>query len=329
MKVSLTGGESYTLTSQTIDKLLRAKDANAALLYLHILRTDGQNTEKQMAAALCLSTGEVATATALLSRMGLIEIEQETNAQAQNQSKNAATGGGALPAEPRAVTQDEVVAEIASGSDFTVVVDETSRRLGKPLSPDDMLRLYGIYENLRLPPEVILQLITHCISECQLTGEGRTPSVRYIEKAAYTWEREGIFTIEKAEEYLKALEEKRSNRGMVKRILQIRGREFSVTELHFIDSWLAMGFEFDVIALAYDKTVVNTGSLAYPYMDAILKKWRDKGLLTLAQVEEAEGVSRKKDGAYSAVPAAQKHGEPNRAQIEQMTKLLESMKKDE
>lgn len=336
MKMSRTGGETFTLTAQEIDKLIRAGSSDAALLYLYILRTHGQSTDKQAAEALGKSKGWIADAMAMLSRMRLIEIDAaEAGSGGSLGVRGTALSGAADDAsdapvaEPRAYTQDEVVREIESGSDFTIVVEETARRLGKPLSPDETLRLYGIYHDLRLPTEVILQLITHCINECRNSGDGRMPSVRYIEKAAFTWEREGIFSIERAEEYLKALEARKSARGKIKQVLQIRNREFSETERHFVDGWIKMGFETDVIALAYDKTVVNTGALSYPYMDTILKKWDAKGLHTAQEVQEKD--SRSRGGGYQArtgrggPTGGQKHGEPTREQMEHMSRLLEKM----
>jgi len=215
-----------------------------------------------------------------------------------------------------------------SGSDFSIVVDETQRRLGKILSPDDLLRLFGIYDHLRLPPEVILQLITHCIKECSITGDGSAPSIRYIEKAAYTWEREGVFTLEKAEEYLKALEAKKSARGEIKSALHIRDREFSATEKRYVDEWIAMGFSKEAVAVAYDKTVVKTGGMAWPYMNTILSNWHNKGVHTPEEIAEKEGSSQRGSGGAYARQGAQKHGEPNREELERLQRLLNKTKED-
>jgi len=316
MKLSLSGSETITLTGQTIEKLIRAGDGDAALLYLYILKTKGESTEAEAAKALNKSKGWIASATAMLSRIGLVEIEKETAAES-------------TPIETQEYTQDEVKEAIASGSDFTIVIEETQRRLGKILSPDDLLRLFGIYDNLKLPPEVILQLITHCINECHTRGDGRVPSIRYIEQAAYTWEREGVFTIEKAEEYLKALEQRKSNRGMIKRVLQIKDRELSETEKRYVDSWIDMGFEFDAIAIAYDKTVVNTGGLKWPYLDAILKKWNTKGIHSVQQIQENEGRPAGQGGQTGqAGQVGQKHGSPNNEEIERMTRILNKIKEE-
>ncbi|MCL2663066.1 MAG: DnaD domain protein [Oscillospiraceae bacterium] len=334
LKISLPGPEIITIAGQTIDKLVRAGDGDAALLYLYILRTHEQKelSESEIAIALDKSKGWVASAMAVLSRLRLINLDNINGAKTGNAASDSESGIDSLPPykEPRPHTEDEVKQVLQSGSDFSVVIEETQRRLGKQLSPDELLRLYGIYDNLRLPPEVILLLITHCIRESRITGDGRAPNVKYIEKAAYTWEREGIFSLERAEEYLKALESKKSVRGEMKRVLCIWDREFSATQKRYVDDWIEMGMEPDAIAIAYDKTMVKTGSLAWPYIDKIVRNWHIKGLLTAQQVQDSEGGSgnagQSQGNFRGASQGKQKHGEPNRADIERMQRLLDKTK---
>jgi len=326
IKITLPGSETVTLTGHTIDKLIRAGDGDAALLYLYILKTKGQSTSSEAAIALDKSKGWVASAMAMLSRIGLIELDNKADANAQTKAESSVPATGYPLKEPRKFTEDEVKGEIISGSEFSVVVDETQRRLGKILSPDDLLRLFGIYENLRLPAEVILLLITHCINESRTTGDGRAPSVRYIEKAAYTWEREGLFSLDKAEEYIKDLEAKKSARGEIKKAMQIKDLEFSETQKRYVDGWIAMGFEPDAVAIAYDRTMVNTGKPSLAYMDSIIKNWHSKGLHTAKQVLDKDGNRRSSAASSYAKAVGQKHGEPNRNEIERMKRILDKTK---
>jgi len=327
MSFKLPGSEVITLTGQTIDKLIRAGDGDAALLYLYILKTNGQKTSTEAAAALDKSKGWIASAMAVLSHLGLVQLDVESNFSDQKDG-SLQTLSGSPSAEPRQYTESEVKHEILTGSDFAVVVDFTQSRLGKILSPDELMRLYGIYENLRLPAEVILQLITHCIHESSRTGDGRTPSVRYIEKAASTWEREGLFTLEKAEEYLKAFEARKTEQGEIKNVLNIRGREFSTTEKKYTDGWIEMGFEPGAIAIAYDRAVIKTGGLNLPYMDGIIKNWHNKGLHSAEQIKEKDSGKRQSSPGTLKNPGAQKHGDPNREEIERMQRLLDKTKDD-
>ena len=66
-----------------------------------------------------------------------------------------------------------------------------------------------------------------------------------------------------------------------------------------------MGFTEDAITLAYERTVYNTGSFKWPYMNAILKRWHAAGLHDRRAVEEKEGA---RPGAKA--PAAKTEGGP-------------------
>jgi len=339
MKFSLPGTEAVTLTGQEIDKLIRAGDGDAALLYLYIRKTGGQRSDTGAAKELDKSKGWVASASAVLSRLGLIQINMSGSSDlgesgASGQDSDVGDNKG-VPNEPRQYTAKEVTQEIANDNNFSQIVDETQRKLGKILSEDELVRLFGIYDYLRMPPEVIFQLLTHCISECRKAGGGRAPSMRYIEKAAFTWEREGVLTLERAEDYLKALEVRKEVRSRIKRILQISGRELSETEKKYVDGWVDLKVEPDAIAIAYDKTVVKTGAMTWPYIDKIIKNWHSKGLLTAKQVSEMEGKqqgsSSKSNSRANSRQGAKldrkRHGEPNREEIERMQRILEKMKK--
>jgi len=324
MKFILPGPEAVTLSGQTIDKLIRAGDGDAALLYLCILKARGQSTPAEAAAALGKSVGGISTAMAVLSRLGLVRFDEAAEAPAQG-----ALGGFAERPpidEPRQYSVAEIEGELEAGAEFHALVQEAQNSLGKIMSPDELLRLYGIYDALRIPPEVILQLITHCIAESRGRGAGRMPSMRNIEKEAYAWEREGIFSLDRAETYIKALEARKSERGEIKKALQIRDREFSDTEKRYVDGWIGMGFEPGAIAIAYDRTVVMTGKLVWGYMDKIIKGWHDRNLHTTREVSEKGRSPATGSPASGAKTDGQKFGAPNQEEIMRMERLLHKIR---
>jgi len=334
IKFSLPTSESITLTGQEVDKLIRAGDGDAALLYIYIRKTGGQRSDLEAAKDLDKDKGWVASALAVLSKLGLVQIDKSSDLSRGINHKVHSDEGTLKPlAEPRQYTESEVTREIASDSNFSRLVEETQGRLGKILSPDELLRLFSIYDNLRMPPEVIFQLITHCISESRRSGDGRAPSLRYIEKAAFTWEREGVFTLERAEEYLKELEKHRDVRGQIQKAINIKGRGLSATEKKYVDGWIKLGIEPEAIAIAYDKTVIKTGTMSWPYIDKIIRNWHSKGLLTAKQVAEMEGKpgsgtskSDTRAGTQQRGKFDAGHGEPSREEIERMQRVLDRIK---
>ena len=70
----------------------------------------------------------------------------------------------------------------------------------------------------------------------------------------------------------------------LKQHLQIGGRNLTQGEEKFASQWLEMGFDKEAIAIAYDRTCVNTGGFSWTYMNRILTRWHEAGLHTGEQV---------------------------------------------
>ena len=121
--------------------------------------------------------------------------------------------------------------------------------------------LFGIYDYLALPAEVILELLNYCAETAREKSPGKRPSPRSVEQEAYRWANREILTLEQAEEYIRRQKSLREASNRVKEALGIRGRELTPTETKYITSWLGMGFEQEAILIAYDRTVTSTGSL--------------------------------------------------------------------
>jgi DnaD/phage-associated family protein len=135
---------------------------------------------------------------------------------------------------------------------------------------------------------VISVLVTYCRDRARMKGKFRNPSLRTIEKEAYHWAEEGIDTMEEAAAYIHRWNQRHSRLARLLELLQIRGRSLTPAEERYADNWLEMGFEDEVIRMAYEKTCVNTGGLSWPYMNKILTSWKNAGLLTAQQVKNGD-----------------------------------------
>lgn len=171
-------------------------------------------------------------------------------------------------------------------------LDMAELRLGRTLSTVEITTLYDICDQLKMPPEVVIMLIEYCSSM------GKT-SIKYIEKTAAAWAREGILTHDRATAYLEKMADQKSYEGNLRRLLRIRDRDFSPTELRYIDKWKGQEVASELLLLAYDKTLTNTGKVAFAYMDKILQNWQEQGITDPKQVLTQKGGPKKP----AAVPA--------------------------
>ncbi len=271
------------------DKLIALGDGTCALVYLYALRKNGSFSSAQAAAELKCTVAEITKAATLLTQHGLFS-----------------TGSSAAVPMPAEELPEYSAQDISRRSEedgvFPVVVEEAQRILGKTLSGADIRTLFGIYDYLSLPPEVICLLINHCVEVTrERLGPGKLPSMRTIEKEAYIWFNREVITLERAEEFLRARKEHAGRLQEIKPILQINGRNLTPTEQAYIDGWLEMGFEHEAIALAYDKTVIKTGGLQWKYMDSILKSWHSKALHTVDEIHAGDGRKTAPNGVPTPI----------------------------
>ena len=113
----------------------------------------------------------------------------------------------------------------------------------------------------------------------------------------------------------------------IKNALQIRDRELSETQKRFVDGWIAMGFGADAVGIAYDRTMVKTGKLAWEYIDTIMKNWHKRGIHTKREILEKDGNVNK--NAYFGVNAADKKTiSPSDEDIKRMERLLKKIKEE-
>ena len=96
-----------------------------------------------------------------------------------------------------------------------------------------------------------------------------------------------------------------SQLGQLKRVLQIYDRNLTATEEKYARQWLEMGFDPDAIAIAYDRTCVNTGNRNWNYMNKILTSWHTSGIHTAEQVKNKDKKPAGPKGASRKLGAAE------------------------
>jgi len=302
---------SITVPRADADSLLACADGLTALLYLY-LRSGGARGRRETAAVLKCSDEELERAYGTLRRLGLLEKRE-------------------LPPQDTELPQysaEDIAVRSRTDSAFEGVVFEAQRALGRLLNGNDLRLLFGIYDFLGLPAEVIMLLLNHCIEECALRyGPGRKPTMHFVETVAREWADQELITVEAAEEHLGRVRERRETLGRVKAVLQLGSRELTPTEGKYLRSWIDLGFGPEAIAEAYDRTVVSTGKLTWRYMDRILRSWDEKHLHTPEEI--AAGDAPRRGAQQSAAPGADRRGSSLDEKVAAMRRLNAHLKSRE
>lgn len=212
-----------------------------------------------------------------------------------------------------AYTEQDVLRAMGTDEAFHGLYGEVQRRLGRTLTTEELKILLGFVRYLGLPEDVICVLVTYCIDRARQRGSLRNPSLRTIEKEAYAWAEQGIDTMAAAAAFIHSRNLYFSRLGQLKKLLQIHGRNLTAAEEKFAQSWLEMEFDDAVLALAYERTCLNTGGLSWAYMNKILLRWKEAGYKTVDDIRA---------GDHKAVPKGAS-GQLGAAELEAIRKVLQ------
>ena len=261
-----------TIEKAHMEKLLCAANGDAALLYLYL---HSGNPLQQAAQDLRLSQSRLQCAEANLRQLGLWQQDKVTF----------------VPGQRPDYTEKDVISAMDGDTDFLRLYGEVQRVLGKSLNTEELKILLGFVRYLGLSSEVISLLVTYCKERSRQKGSLRNPSLRSIEKEAYAWAEQGIDTVDEAIAFITRQNIRNSRLGQLMKLLQIRGRNLTAGEERYAQQWLDMGFEEDALALAYERTCLNTGGLSWAYMHKILTRWHEAGIHTLAEIQAGDKKS--------------------------------------
>ncbi len=254
--------------------LLSAASGDGVLLYIYL---KCGNPLAEAAKELGMAQSRVDCALATLRQLGLWEEKRQTPF---------------VPGERPAYTEQNVMDALHDEPSFRCLYGEVQRRLGRSLTTEELKILLGLVRYLGLPEDVICVLVSYCQDRARQRGSLRNPALRTIEKEAYAWAEAGIDTMEAAAGFIHSQNVYHSRLAGLMRILQIQGRNLTPGEEKYAKQWLDMGLQDDAIALAYEKTCMNTGSLNWAYMHKILTRWQKAGYRT---AEDVKNYDRKPD----------------------------------
>ena len=274
------------------EKLLAAASPDGALLYVYLKCGNPMDTAME---DLHMSQSRFQCAAATLRQLGLYQEEKHF-----------------VPLGERPRYTEEDVINCRDDADFASMYKEVERVLGKSLTTEELKILLGMIRYLGMSPELIVQLVFYCREKARKKGRLRPPTLHSIEKEAYAWAEQGIDTLEEAAAFIQKMNIRDTKMEKLKALLQIRGRSLTQAEDKYAVSWLEMGFEEDALALAYERTCLNTGGMSWAYMNKILQRWHEAGYHSVKQIKEGD----------KRTPPKGASGQLGQAELENIARVL-------
>lgn len=276
------------------DKIIESKNSDCAMLYLYLLRSEQPRGEQHICADLGFDRERLRAAELMLHRCGAF--------------------GEDCPPEQSKAQPVEISQARRQDPAFSSLCSFFEKSAGRIIKRGEISALYDAYARLNLSPSVIMTLITH------LCGAGGGISAVKFEREACRWHDVGISTLEQAENHLRESRERSGKTAEIAKALKISGRPLSPSERGYIEKWIALGFPAQTVELAYDKTILNTGTLRWGYLDKILANWAQKELFSPEQAK-----SEHSDTQSEAAQAAS-GGEINQSYLNQVKEYLKNKK---
>ena len=111
------------------------------------------------------------------------------------------------------------------------------------------------------------------------------------------WHDEGINTHPLAEEYIRTQSARLSREGEVVEAFGLEKRGLTTANRKQIAHWYQdLGYNIEMIRMAYERTVDQIGQVSFPYINKILENWHALGLKTPEEVLTGDTPKKGKNG---------------------------------
>lgn len=285
----LNTGFTY-ISNEFIDKYMVLSPVYS-MVYIYGARLACQNisaTNKDIAEKLNIFESDVVKAWKFWQNKGLIKYENNsvTFCDLSALSEAAPTSEIKTVKKTKNVFYNPTDINKLSENDKNIkqLISSAEKIIGKTLSPNNTNILMNIYDNMGLSYEVIITLIQYYSDK----------PLSYIEKVAISWSEKGITTIEQAEAELNSY-------GIYSKIIKFFGvtdRNFTQPEKKYMEVWINdFKLPLDIIKVACERTIKNTGKVSLAYANKILTNWHENGIKTIediAKLDEANSVKNNK-----------------------------------
>ncbi len=287
-------GAAFAVPAAVVDQHLRLCGVLQLKVLLLLLRQGRAMSDQEIAAFLRQDPADIRDAALYWENCGLLRSEGDGERTAAPNPEPAAVVAAparemareeprrtVIAADSRRFTRAECAELAARDNTLMSLLHKAQEIIGSTLTSMDMQCLTALYAYYGLSPEFILTVMGYCKSIDKL-------SMRYVEKTAASWQEKGIDTVPEAERYIDYLSRRHSNEGQVRAAFGINDRSLTTREKEMIASWYGeLGYGIDVIRLAYERAVENTGKLSFAYINKVLQNWHREGVRTAADAANA------------------------------------------
>ncbi|MDR1558615.1 MAG: DnaD domain protein, partial [Clostridiales bacterium] len=268
-----------------IDRYMMKANPVYALIYIYGMRLcaggGGGLSSSELAESLNILESDVENAWRYWEKQGLVQIGGSNSEMdivflaIPSKQKKTESRPLTMPEKQPVYGVEELEIYQKQSRDIKNLFKHAEQEMGKLLTYNDLNVIFGFYDWLRLPADVIERLFTYC-------ADNGHRDLRYIEKAAVDWAEHGIDSVEKAEAHVRSFNHDYKD---IMRALGGGGSP-SASQKRYIDKWLnTFNMPVDVIQEACDISALQIGRPKIAYVDKILEDWNKKNIRAVEDIK--------------------------------------------
>ncbi len=168
----------------------------------------------------------------------------------------------------------EQLAQFSEDETVQELMFVAERYLGHQLSCEESRAILYWLDNLGFSQDLIDYLLEYCVAK-------NRPSIKYMNKIALEWSKQGIQTLTEAKEAIFR------NSELVHAIMRaygICGRTLTDVETESVREWVRMGFSNELIVAACQKTMASVHKASFGYTNKILQGWKAQNVRTINDI---------------------------------------------
>lgn len=196
----------------------------------------------------------------------------------------AASSAAEEPVYDKSVITLDQIKAFKQQAETSELVFITEQYLGKPLSSENIRSIIFMTDILQFSTDLIDYLVQYCVDRGK-------KDFRYIEKVAINWAQAGVSTPKEAAAYAIKYDKN------IYTVMNALGRTNAPTqkEASYIQKWFReYGFTPDMVLEACERCALATDKHRFEYTDGILQSWKENGVHTIQDIQDADAAFQKK-----------------------------------
>lgn len=204
-------------------------------------------------------------------------------------------------------TSAEIATLLETREETAAYLKECENIWGKMFNPHEYNIVLALVDYLGLEWDYVLALLSYA-AKYYRERENQGKSLAYVERMAFSFHKEGIVTADALQNRFKEMETMATLEYKLRKLFGMGEGALTPNQKKMFSTWVyEYRFDMEIIRMAYNRAVDNTGSSKINklmnYVNKTLGAWNDDNLRTPEQIEAADAAFRaERDGEKAGKP---------------------------